>query len=103
MVFEDLPADGVDFNVPLHTLRIAQFDLVNILAIFLFQLGVSDGGFRVLRQGDGIELFKGLNSTCIAQFQRLFWTLIPGLDLPGGEGECSGSDKSSQEFHGGSP
>lgn len=103
MVFEYLATDRIKFDVPLDALGIAQFDLIDIFAIFLFQLGIGHGRVRVFGQRRGIEFFERLNSTCIAQFQRLIRAQILGLNVTGSDSEGSGSKKAVKVFMSESP
>jgi hypothetical protein len=58
VVFEYLAADCVELDVPLDALGITQFDLINVFAIFLFQLGVGDGRIRCLASAAAFNFSK---------------------------------------------
>ena len=51
MILENLPGERVQFNFPLDAVAILQFDLVQVLAVFLVQVGVQQG--RAGMQGQG--------------------------------------------------
>ena len=71
MVLENFPGAGVQLQVPLHVLGVAQLDLIDIAAVFVFQLGLLDASARVLSQRRVIELLEGFDGPGIAQTQSL--------------------------------
>ena len=62
MILEHLPGERVQFNFPLDAVGIFQFDLVEVLAILLIQVGIQQRRARVQGQGRGLQLIKGDNS-----------------------------------------
>ena len=102
MILEDLPGDSVQFHIPLDALGIAQVNLVNILAVFLLQLGFMHRATWVLGQGGGIELLERLDGTSVTQFQRFIRPQVPRLGQAAGEGDDTGGDN-CEGFHDRSP
>ncbi len=100
MILEDLAVGGVQLQIPLHALGVAHLDLVDVAAVFLFQLGLLDGRARMLGQGRGIELLEGLDGAGIAQLERLVRTEIAGLGGTGGSGDEGGGEQGSELYHG---
>ena len=62
MILENLPGERVQFNFPLDAVAIFQFDLVEVLAVFLVEVGVQQRRARMQGQGRGFQLIKGDNS-----------------------------------------
>jgi hypothetical protein len=42
MILENLAAGSVHFHIPINALRVTQFDLIDMLAIFLFKPGIGN-------------------------------------------------------------
>jgi hypothetical protein len=81
-------------------LWITHFDLVDILAVLLFQLGIGDGRPRMSGQRRGVELLEGDDSTSVAQAQGFVGAKIAGMGEAGGQTDDRGNGLGSQGFLG---
>ncbi len=103
MILEDGAGDGVQFQVPLDALGVAQFNLIKVLAVFLFKLGFMHGGAGMFGQRRGVELLERHNGTSVAQLQCFVRPQVASLGDACGEGDDTAGDQGCEGFHGESP
>lgn len=100
MVLEDFPGAGIQLQVPLHALGIAQLDLIDIATVFVFQLGFFDARAWMLGQCRFIELFEGFDGPGITQTLGLIRAEITRLGNGSDAGEGGKCCEADQSFHG---
>ncbi len=83
----------------MHTFVVAQFNLVDVTAVLLLELGLLDLGARVLGQRRLVELLERLDGAGVTQLQRLVGTQVAGHRQVGAENESGRSHQGSEGFH----
>src|SRR3990167_4077814 len=99
LVLQNLCVSGIQLDVPLHALGVANFNLIDVAAVLFFQLGVFSRAAWVQRQRCSVEFFEGLDSPGVTQFECFIRTLVTGLSQASSQGQGSSGKYGSQWFH----
>src|SRR5690554_8094179 len=92
-VFQHRAALGIDGHIPLDVVGVAQLQLVDVFAVFIFEFGIDDGGAGVQIESDLVEIAEMLDGALLDQFDGLVKTEVTGADRNGGEGGERGGEQ----------